>query len=327
MEGIHCKLSFNNNGQFRRFMFSGKTFVELRDQVKNLLGLTNDQFQLCYLDNEGDMIIISSDEELSCATTFSKDVLRIFVDPPHKGSSQTKSAQFPTFAFGCAPSTSVAPHVPTPLVQSSSTETTAPSSVPTPHDVRGVPYEDDAMDDGSRFGHYNRNTHWHGHHHMRGSGGRGGCRRGRHGGPHGRHGGDRGGNWRDFKKDKISVEIALLKSLLDQEGEISEHTKSKLEKKLNKLEKKMEKIDSFKCDFNREESAGSAASGAEGVPPSSYDNCKRERKNQTRELWIKIKAKKAELRAAEREGRDEAIIKDLVSQLNALKFEKAAMYQ
>jgi len=305
MEGIHCKLSFNNNGQFRRFMFSGKTFVELRDQVKNLLGLTNDQFQLCYLDNEGDMIIISSDEELACATTFSKDVLRIFVDPPHKGAK----AVHPTFTFA-------------PQSQSSRTETTTPSSVPTPH-------EEDAMDDGApRYGHggyYHKNAHWgHGHHHMR-SGCRGGGRRGRHGGPYG-HGGDRGGNWRDFKKDKISVEIALLQSLLDQEGEISEHTKSKLEKKLNKLQSKMVKIDSFKGDCrdgNAEESQGSAASGVEGVPPY----CKRERKNQTRELWIKIKAKKAELRAAEREGRDEATIKELVSQLNALKLEKSAMYQ
>jgi len=42
---------------------------------------------------------------------------------------------------------------------------------------------------------------------------------------------------------------------------------------------------------------------------------------------MKIKSKKAELRAAEREGREEAIIKELVGELNAFKLEKASLYQ
>jgi len=310
MEGIHCKLSFNN-GQFRRFLFSGSTFLELRNQVKQLLSLTADDFQLCYLDNEGDLIIISSDEELNCARAFTKDVLRIFVKPPHKTT--------------CA------------LTSTSSCSSTASSAPPPSTSTGVVAEEDNMMDDGTKgncpYGYGGRSGHhgggggyhrhhggWHNdqqHHHPRG--GRG-CRRGggRYGGPgYGLEGSGGGKHWKECKKEKISVKIAVLQSLLDTEGEMSENTKCKLEKKLGKLQKKMEKFEAMKDS------------------PSDYDhnNNKRERRHggggnpQARELWIKIKSKKAELRSAEREGRDEAIIKELVGELNALKLEKASLYQ
>jgi hypothetical protein len=66
--GIHCKVSFN--GQFRRFLFNGTEFTSLQSQVKQILGLDG-EFVLKYKDNEGDLITISSDEELVCALSFS----------------------------------------------------------------------------------------------------------------------------------------------------------------------------------------------------------------------------------------------------------------
>jgi hypothetical protein len=266
MEGIHCKLSFNN-GQFRRFLFSGATFLELRNQVKQLLGLTADDFQLCYLDNEGDMIIISSDEELNCARTFTKDVLRIFVNPPSKSGN-------------CAPSFYPSK---TAIPQSSSTTTTSPL---------GAAEEDNNMtDDGTSKGGcpygggygphgYRQHGGWHGQHpHPRG--GRGGCRRGGRHGPYGAEGfgGPGGGkHWKECKKEKISVKIAVLQSLLDTEGEMSENTKCKLEKKLGKLQKKMERFESMR----------------ESHPSSECD--KRERRHgggnpQARELWSRSLSK------------------------------------
>jgi len=302
MEGIHCKLSFNN-GQFRRFLFSGSTFLELRNQVKQLLSLTADDFQLCYLDNEGDLIIISSDEELNCARAFTKDVLRIFVNPPHKTT--------------CAPTST-----------SSCSSTASTTSAPPASTSTGVAEEDNMTDDGTKgncpYGYGGRSGHhggggyhrhhggWqHDQHHPRGGRGRRGG--GRYGGPYGLEASGGGKHWKECKKEKISVKIAVLQSLLDTEGEMSENTKCKLEKKLGKLQKKMEKFEAMKDS------------------PSDYDN-KRERRHgggnpQARELWMKIKSKKAELRAAEREGREEAIIKELVGELNALKLEKASMYQ
>jgi len=303
MEGIHCKLSFNN-GQFRRFLFSGSTFLELRNQVKQLLSLTADDFQLCYLDNEGDLIIISSDEELNCARAFTKDVLRIFVNPPHKTT--------------CAPTST-----------SSCSSTASTTSAPPSSTSTGVVAEEDnMMDDGTKgncpYGYGGRSGHhggggyhrhhggWHNdQHHPRGGRGRRGG--GRYGGPYGLEGSGGGKHWKECKKEKISVKIAVLQSLLDTEGEMSENTKCKLEKKLGKLQKKMEKFEAMKDS------------------PSDCD--KRERRHggggnpQARELWMKIKSKKAELRVAEREGREEAIIKELVGELNALKLEKAALYQ
>jgi hypothetical protein len=55
----------------RRFQFSGTEFSSLQHQVNQLLGL-NCEFVLKYKDNEGDMITISSTEELACAIEISQ---------------------------------------------------------------------------------------------------------------------------------------------------------------------------------------------------------------------------------------------------------------
>jgi len=75
--GIHCKVSCND--QFRRFLFTGTEFRSLDGQVRNVFGLC-DEFVLKYEDDEGDLITISSDEELSCAVGFTNgDLLRLTV--------------------------------------------------------------------------------------------------------------------------------------------------------------------------------------------------------------------------------------------------------
>jgi len=73
--GVHCKVSCNN--QYRRFLFVGTEFSSLFSQVQQLLSL-NKEFVLKYKDNEGDLITISSNEELACALSFSESgVLRL----------------------------------------------------------------------------------------------------------------------------------------------------------------------------------------------------------------------------------------------------------
>jgi len=67
--GIHCKVICDD--QMRRFQFSGTEFSSLQHQVNQLLGLTC-EFVLKYKDNEGDMITISSTEELACAIEISQ---------------------------------------------------------------------------------------------------------------------------------------------------------------------------------------------------------------------------------------------------------------
>lgn len=69
--GIHCKVICND--QIRRFQFFDTEFSSLKDQVKKLLGLNN-EFVLKYKDNEGDMITISSTEELTCAIDVSQKI-------------------------------------------------------------------------------------------------------------------------------------------------------------------------------------------------------------------------------------------------------------
>jgi len=73
--GMHCKVACND--QFRRFLFTGTEFSSLFAQVQQLLSL-NKEFVLKYKDNEGDLITISSNEELACALSYSDgSVLRL----------------------------------------------------------------------------------------------------------------------------------------------------------------------------------------------------------------------------------------------------------
>jgi len=79
--GIHCKVACND--QYRRFLFTGTEFNSLNEQVKNLLNLDGKEFVLKYKDNEGDLITISTNEELSFAISFSDgSLLRLTASVP-----------------------------------------------------------------------------------------------------------------------------------------------------------------------------------------------------------------------------------------------------
>jgi len=76
---MHCKVSCND--QYRRFLFNGSQFCQLNQQVKQILSLEK-EFVLKYKDTEGDLITISSDEELACAITYSDgNILRLTALP------------------------------------------------------------------------------------------------------------------------------------------------------------------------------------------------------------------------------------------------------
>jgi hypothetical protein len=75
---IHCKLAFN--GQNRRFSFYGTEFTQLREQVSQLIGLPVNGFVLKYVDNESDLITVSSNEEFAIALAISEKVLRLKAD-------------------------------------------------------------------------------------------------------------------------------------------------------------------------------------------------------------------------------------------------------
>jgi len=73
--GIHCKVSCKD--QFRRFLFNGTEFSSLFKQVQQTLAL-NEEFVLKYKDTDGDLITLSSDEELACALNYSDgNILRL----------------------------------------------------------------------------------------------------------------------------------------------------------------------------------------------------------------------------------------------------------
>lgn len=76
---IHCKLTFNS--QIRRFVFSGTGFADLRGQVSSLIALPPDGFVLKYVDNESDLITLSTNEELTLAIELSDKVLRLIAEP------------------------------------------------------------------------------------------------------------------------------------------------------------------------------------------------------------------------------------------------------
>jgi len=82
----HCKVAFND--EIRRFSFSGNSYHALYQLVASHFGLTNNKgFQLRYIDEEGDPVTISSDEELNYGLGYLKDnLLRLKVEL-HDGST------------------------------------------------------------------------------------------------------------------------------------------------------------------------------------------------------------------------------------------------
>jgi len=79
MDNIHCKVLYGN--EFRRFALKNADFSTLFDTVKRLFSLPYGSV-LKYRDDEGDLVTISSTEELSCALEFSSGLLHLVVVTP-----------------------------------------------------------------------------------------------------------------------------------------------------------------------------------------------------------------------------------------------------
>jgi len=99
MQSIHCKVSCND--QFRRFLFVGTEFSSLFAQVQQLLALDK-EFVLKYKDTDGDLITLTSNEELVCALNYSDgDLLRLFV-VLKENALVTADPEVPVCGFPCA---------------------------------------------------------------------------------------------------------------------------------------------------------------------------------------------------------------------------------
>jgi hypothetical protein len=78
---IHCKVLYGE--EFRRFVVKSVSFNELFETVKRLFNLP-DGCTLKYKDDEGDLVTMSSDEELLSAKEFSSSLLHIVVANPNQ---------------------------------------------------------------------------------------------------------------------------------------------------------------------------------------------------------------------------------------------------
>jgi uncharacterized protein (DUF3084 family) len=78
--GIHCKVQYGN--VYRRFIYQSNQYAPLLAQIKRLFGFTDvEEVMLKYKDEEGDMVTVSSNEELVFAIElFTGSVLRLNVD-------------------------------------------------------------------------------------------------------------------------------------------------------------------------------------------------------------------------------------------------------
>lgn len=219
---IHCKLTFNS--QIRRFVFSGTGFDDLRRQISNLISVPQDGFVLKYVDNESDLITLSTNEELFLALEISDKVLRLIAEPVSTQTGATPSAE------ACE----------NPWAQ-----------------FRGWGHRG-----GFRSGH--REGPWggrggrcggyHGHHGHPGHPGHEGSP-GPHGGPSGGHGcpyGGRGGKWGhhaekwEEQKMHITSKIEMMKNLLAQiPPEDQSPSKYKLMAQIHRLEGRLIRWDSW----------------------------------------------------------------------------------
>lgn len=94
-KNVHCKLTYND--QIRRFVFSGTEFAELRGHISQLISLPPEGFVLKYVDNESDLITVSTNEELTLALELSdQKVLRLVAEnvsqPPAQHPSDTSTS-------------------------------------------------------------------------------------------------------------------------------------------------------------------------------------------------------------------------------------------
>lgn len=209
---IHCKLTYND--QIRRFIFNGTEFAELRGHISHLLSLPPDGFVLKYVDNESDLITLSSNEDLILALDLSDKILRLVVENP------TVPPMLSTTA--------------SPASACSSTTLSSPPSAPlVDPGLRGFP------DHHGHGGGWGRGHH--GHH--------GGPH---HGGPHHHphpwhHGGGGGMNWdekREKNKERIQSKIDFFKKSLDQIPS-DDWKRQGLLMKINRLENRLLRWDAM----------------------------------------------------------------------------------
>jgi flagellar motor switch/type III secretory pathway protein FliN len=73
---INCKVCYDN--QIRRFSFTGTEFSSLKQQIQSLFSLQG-EFVLKYLDDESDLITLSSNEDLILAREYSDKLLRLTI--------------------------------------------------------------------------------------------------------------------------------------------------------------------------------------------------------------------------------------------------------
>jgi hypothetical protein len=233
---IHCKLTFNS--QIRRFVFSGTEFADLRGQISSLISLPPDGFVLKYVDNESDLITLSTNEELTLALELSDKVLRLIAEPVSAQTSATPSTEFEN---------------------------------PWAHFRGGWGHHGHAPGHGGfRSGHRGGWGGPHGHPgHRGGWGGHHGHHYGRHGGPHGQEGspggpqeghgpygggphGGRGGKWGNHaekfeeQKMRITTKIEMMKNLLAQmPPEDQSPSRYKLMAQIHRLEGRLIRWDAW----------------------------------------------------------------------------------
>jgi len=240
---IHVKLTFNS--QIRRFVFSSTEFADLRGQVSSLIALPPDGFVLKYVDNESDLITLSTNEELSLALILSDKVLRLVAEP---------------------------------VVAQQTEQTTSSNDYENPwsHFRGGAFHHHGGRRGGHRGGHHHGHhggPHgYHGGHHQGGyHGGQNGGPPGQHGGPHqgGQHGspqqgGQHGsphqggphhggrGRWEhhadkfEEQKMRITTKIEMMKNLLAKmPPEDQSPSKYKLMSQIHRLEGRLIRWDSW----------------------------------------------------------------------------------
>jgi len=77
--GIHCKVATQDT--VRRFFAKSTEYGALLDQICNVFGFSKDSVVLIkYFDDEGDLVTISSDQELKFAVELAPRVLKLKVD-------------------------------------------------------------------------------------------------------------------------------------------------------------------------------------------------------------------------------------------------------
>jgi hypothetical protein len=216
---IHCKLAFN--GQNRRFSFYGTEFTQLREQVSQLIGLPINGFVLKYVDNESDLITVSSNEEFAIALAISEKVLRLKAESI-----------------------------------SSSNPSSAPSS-PLVEDCAGGHHHHKMQHHHGHHGHGNHGHHdnlgHHGHYGHQGNHGH----HGQHGhhGKHGHHGHGRNHNKGDrslSKCDRKEKKMELLKLFLSQMPPDESLTPAQASRKEH-LRQKIQKLESRRAHWSEKE--------------------------------------------------------------------------